>query len=93
MMNVDVFCVFLYAVLRIVYGRHMNMKKSYGRSFNSRKHSTRRTRGFRAKLRHERLLKLRRIKTGDISAFDSEEFQPPKPKRPRLKDKENKDND
>lgn len=93
MMNVDVFCVFLYAVLRTVYGRYMNMKRNYGRSFNSGKHPIRRAHGFRAHLRRERLLKLRRIKTGDISAFDSEEFQPPKPKRPRPKDKENKDND
>lgn len=93
MMNIDVFCVFLYAVLRTVYGRHMNMKRSYGRSFNSGKHPIRRAHGFRAHLRRERLLKLRRIKTGDVSTFGDVESQLPKPKRPRPKDKENKDND
>lgn len=93
MMNVDVFCVFLYAVLRTVYGRHMNMKRSYGRSFKPGKHSTRRTHGFRAKLRHEHLLKRRRIKIDDVTALGDEESQLPKPKRPRPKDKENKDND
>lgn len=69
------------------------MKKSYGQSFNSGKHPIRRVHGFRAHLRRERLLKLRRIKTGDITAFGDEESQLPKPKRPRPKDKENKDND
>lgn len=69
------------------------MKKSYGRSFKPGKHSTRRTRGFRAKLRHEHLLKRRRIKIDDVTALGDEEFQLPKPKRPRPKNKENKDND
>lgn len=69
------------------------MKKRHGRALKSRKHSIRFTHGFRAHRRHERLLKIRRIKTGDITAFGDEESQLPKPKRPRPKDKENKDND
>lgn len=69
------------------------MKRSYGRSFNSGKHPIRRAHGFRADLRRERLLKLRRIKIDDVTALGDEESQLPKPKRPRPKDKENKDND